>query len=111
MNNRSSSMSHGQTEPSGPVRSSTLQTDRLGVYLICFIGIVGVALACRIQIAYSPSIWAHLVIALPPVLLACLLPVWLLTMRLAKSRSRLGAEAKQIEVPANSSGASMQAAA
>lgn len=104
-------MSHGQTEPSGPVRSSTLQTDRLGVYLICFIGIVGVALACRIQIAYSPSIWAHLVIALPPVLLACLLPVWLLTMRLAKSRSRLGAEAKQIEVPANSSGASMQAAA
>lgn len=111
MNERPLPLSPSKTGVFGPAHASTEPKDRLGVYVMCFIGMVGVALACRIQIVYAPSMWAHLVIALPPVLLACLLPVWLLTRRLAKSRSRLGAEAKEIEVPANSSGASMQAAA
>ena len=74
----SPSLSPGKTGSCGPVRSLSMPTDCLGFYVICFIGIVGVALACRIQVAYSPSIWVHLVIALPPVLLGCLLPIRLL---------------------------------
>jgi uncharacterized protein (DUF983 family) len=83
----------------------------LGFYVICFIGLVGVALVCRIQVAYSPSIWVHLVIALPTVLLACLLPIRLLKGWLARSRSCFEAEAKRIEPPANSSGVNKRAAA
>lgn len=75
-------------------------TDRLGFFVTCLISITGVALACRIQVAYSPSIWVHLFTALPPVLLTCLLPLrplkgWLMNRRFCftaekeKSRQRL----------------------
>jgi uncharacterized protein (DUF983 family) len=34
-----------------------------------------VAVACWIEVAYSPSMWVHLFTSLPLVLLACLLPL------------------------------------
>lgn len=111
MTNKSLSLSPGKTGSNGPVRAPTEPKDRLGVYVICFIGIVGVALVCGIQIAYSPSIGAHLVIGLPPVLLACVLPILLLKGRLTRSRSCMKAKAERIEIPQNASGMSHRAAA
>jgi len=111
MSNECPRLSPSKTVLRGSVHSSIEPTDRLGLYVICFIGMVGVALVCRIQLAYSPSIWTHLITALPPVLLACLLPVRLLRGWLTRSRSPSEAEAKQIEPPANSSGVIKQAAA
>lgn len=73
-------------EVSSPDQNSTGQTDRLGLYVICSVCIIGIALVCRIQIAYSPSVWTHFFIALPPVVLACGLPIWLLKGWLSKSR-------------------------
>ena len=70
----------------GLENSSAKPTDPLAFLLICFICLTGVALVCRIQVAYSPSIWVHLFIALPPVLLACLLPIRLLKGWLIRSR-------------------------
>lgn len=80
--------------------SSTEPTDRLGFIVACFICITGVALAFRIQVAYSPSIWVHLFTALPPVLVTLLLPLrplkgWMMNRRFRftaekeKSRQRL----------------------
>ncbi|WP_410769328.1 DUF983 domain-containing protein [Endobacterium cereale] len=48
-------------------------TDRLTPFVVGFICLIGVALASWIQIAYSPSIWMHVFIALPCALLAYLL--------------------------------------
>lgn len=73
-------------EVPGPDQTSTGQIDRLGLYVICSVCIIGVALVCRIQISYSPSVWTHLFIALPPVLLACGLPIWLLKGWFSRSR-------------------------
>lgn len=110
MTNKSPSVSRRKTGSHGPVRSSTEPADRLGFYVIGFIGIVGVALALWIQLAYSPSIWTHLIAAVPPVLLACLLPI-LLKGWLMGSRSNFEAKAKRIEPPANTRGVKKQAAA
>lgn len=73
-------------EVCGPDRSLAAPADRLAFFVICFIWVTGVALAWRIQVAYSPSIWVHLFAAFPPVLLACLLPLralkgWLISSR------------------------------
>lgn len=73
-------------EVRSPDQTSTGKMDRLGLYVIGSICIIGVALVCRIQIAYSPSVWTHFVIALPPMLLACGLPISLLKGWLARSR-------------------------
>lgn len=111
MTNKSLPLSPSKTGLNGPVHPPTEPKDRLGVYVICFICIVGVALVCRIQIAYSPSIWAHLLIALPPVLLACLLPIRLLNGWLTRSRFCRKAKAERIEIQENASGVNNRAAA
>lgn len=111
MTNKSLPLSPGKTGFNGPVQSPTEPKDRLGIYVICFICIVGVALVCWIQIAYSPSVWAHLVIALPPVLLACLLPILLLKGWLTGSRLYMKDEAERIEIPEKASGVNIRAAA
>ena len=111
MTNKSLSLPPGKTGFDGPVHSPTEPKDCLGVCVICFICIVGVALVYWIQIAYSPSVWAHLVIALPPVLLACLLPILLLKGCLTRSRSCMKATAERIEIPQNASGVYIRAAA
>lgn len=108
MTNKSLPLSAGKTELHDPVQSPTEPKDRLGV---CFICIVGIALVCRIQIAYSPSIGAHLVIALPPVLLASILPIMLLKGWLTRSRFCMKAKARRIEIQENASGANSRAAA
>lgn len=110
MSKKSPIMSPRETVSRRPVNSSTEPTDRLGFYVICFIGIVGSALVCQIQFSYAPTIWSHLVIALPPVLLASLLFIWLLKGLQALSRSRFETEEKQNEAPAHSSGVLKQAA-
>lgn len=79
----------------GLENSSAKPTDRLAFFLICFICLTGVALVCQIQVAYAPSIWVHLFIALPPVLLACLLPIWLLKGWLIRSRPCFEAEERK----------------
>lgn len=81
----------------GLENSSAKPADRLAFFLICFICFTGVALVCRIQVAYSPSIWAHLFIALPPVLLACLLPIRLLKGWPIRSRFYFEAEERKID--------------
>lgn len=111
MTNKSLPLPPGKTGLNGPVHSPAGPKDRLGVYVICFVGIIGIALVCRIQIAYAPSIWAHLVIALPIVLLACLLPILLLKGRLTRSRLCMKAKAEPIEIPETASGVDNRAAA
>jgi len=73
-------------EVCGLDRSLAAPADRLAFFVICFIWVTGVALACRIQVAYSPSIWVHLFAAFPPVLLAYLLPLRALKGWLVNSR-------------------------
>lgn len=111
MTNKSLPLPPGKTGLHGPVHSPAGRKDRLGVYVICFICIVGVALVCRIQIAYAPSLWAHLAVALPPVLLACLLPILLLKGRLTRRRVCVEAKVEPIEIPENASAVNMRAAA
>lgn len=53
--------------------SSAVPKDRPAFFVISFICLIGLALAWRIQVTYSPPIWVHLFIVLPTVLLACLL--------------------------------------
>ncbi len=78
-------------------RSLAAPADRLRFFVICFIWVTGVALACRIQVAYSPSIWVHLFAAFPPVLLACLLPPWALKGWLISSRFCFNAKEGKID--------------
>lgn len=111
MTNKSLPLPPGKAGLNGPVHSPAGPKDRLGVYVICLICIVGVALVCGIQIAYAPSLWAHLVIALPPVLLACVLPILLLKGRLTGSQSCTKAKAEPIDIPENESGVNIRAAA
>ena len=111
MTNKSLPLPPGKAGLNGPVHSLAGPKDRLGVYVICFICIVGIALVCRIQIAYAPSLWAHLVIALPPVLLACVLPILLLKGRLTRSRVCIEAKAKPVDIPETASGVNIRAAA
>lgn len=44
-------------------------------FVICFTCIPAVAVACYIEVAYTPPIWVHLLTSLPLVLAACLLPL------------------------------------
>ncbi len=64
-------------KPKGEVcdldHSLAKRRDPLASFLIAFICATGMALACMIQFTYAPSMWTHLLIALPPVLLICLL--------------------------------------
>jgi len=53
--------------------SSAAPIDHLELLVIGFICLIGLALAWRIQASYSPPLWVHLFIALPTVLMACLL--------------------------------------
>lgn len=53
--------------------SFTAPIDHLALLVISFICLIGLALAWRIQVSYSPPLWVHLFIALPTVLLACVL--------------------------------------
>lgn len=83
----------GRSRQHSPAKS----IDRLGLFVFSFIGLVGVALACSIQLAYSPSIWTHLCIALPPVLLSCVLPIRLLRGWIVRNRFALRAQEQNVE--------------
>jgi len=52
--------------------------DHLSAVVYWFLGLTGAALACRIHLAYAPSVWVHLLVGLPPVLIACVMPLRLL---------------------------------
>lgn len=44
-------------------------------FVICFTCIPAVAVACYIEVEYTPPIWVHLLTSVPLVLAACLLPL------------------------------------
>jgi hypothetical protein len=50
----------------------------LSAVVYWFLGLTGAALACRIHLAYAPSVWVHLLVGIPPVLIACVMPMRLL---------------------------------
>lgn len=66
---------------SSPLRN---RWGRTAAFVIAMICAVGAALVGMIQFAYSPSITSQLFVALPPIILACVLPLWALTHWLAK---------------------------
>lgn len=101
MTKKSLPHSPSRTALNDPARSPTETVDRLGVYVMSSIGVVGVALVCGIQIAYQPPFQAHLLIALPTVLLTCLLPFGLLIGWRTRKRFRMQAKAERIEIPPN----------
>ena len=59
--------------------------DRAAMLVFGMVCAVGAALVGMIQLAYAPSITTHLFVALPPVTLACLLPLWLVKGWMAKT--------------------------
>lgn len=70
----------------GPHERHTQPRALLMSAVVGFICLVGTGLACMIQFAYSPSIGTHLFIALPPVIIACAVPCWLMKNWLAGDR-------------------------
>jgi hypothetical protein len=73
-----------QVEEQAPVKPN----DHLAAVVYWVIGVTGAALACRIHFAYAPSGWVHLLVALPPVLIACVLPMRLLQGWLSRGNEK-----------------------
>lgn len=67
-------------------RASSQPWDHLALCVYCFIGLAAAALALRIQVVYAPSPWTHLLVALPPVFVACILPLRLLKVWLSRAK-------------------------
>jgi uncharacterized protein (DUF983 family) len=59
-------------------RAPAKPDDHLAVVVYWIIALTGAALACRIHLAYATSVRVHLLVALPPVLIACVMPMRLL---------------------------------
>jgi hypothetical protein len=69
-------------------KSSIKANDRQATIVLGVLILTGAILACRIQIAYSPSLWTHALIALPPALIAVFVPIQLLKKWPSRKRER-----------------------
>lgn len=81
-------MSNEQPMITTKEKSSVRAKDHMATIVCGVIVLTGAALACRIQIAYSPSLWTHVLIALPPALIASLVPIEMLKSWLSRNRER-----------------------
>ncbi|NWJ27634.1 DUF983 domain-containing protein [Rhizobium sp. RM] len=66
-------------------------------FVLCFTSIPAVAVACYIEVSFSPVWWVHLFTSLPLVLLSCLVPLRLLKGWLINSQYFYKAEEGKID--------------